>query len=379
MTDQIPLFEIAWDERDVSNAVESIARGGYWAKGPFVDRFEDGLESYFGVEHAVVVNSGTTALVAALRAAKIGQGDEVIVPSFTFVATANAVRLVGAEPVFADVEQETYGLDPQHVRKRLTERTAGIIPVHLYGDPCRIDEIVEIARDEDLVVVEDAAEAFGSTYGGAPVGTFGKAGAFSFCQNKIVVTGEGGAVVTDDDDLARDLRLFRSHGRASGGYFERADSGEYVALGTNARMSDLTAAIGCAQLDKVDELIGGRRQAANELSAALADIDGVQTPEPIEGGTHVYQLYTVELGDGIDRETVVETLADRGIGSKIYWDTPVHDYEYYRRRLDGPAPSLPVTAELVDSVLSLPMYPDLSTAAVDRIVDAFAAAVEKAR
>jgi len=379
MPDRIPLFEIAWDEQDVLNAVESIGRGGYWAKGPFVEEFEAGLESYLGVEHAVVVNSGTTALVGALRAAGVGPGDEVIVPSFTFIATANAVRLVGAEPVFADVEPDTYGLDPESVEARVTDRTAAILPVHLYGAPCRIDALLDVADREDLAVIEDAAEAFGATHDGEYVGTFGDAGALSFCQNKVLVTGEGGAVVTDDDDLAAELRLYRSHGRAEGDYFDSVGSGEYLALGTNIRMSDLTAAVGCAQLGKVDELIAGRRAAAGRLSDGLADLDGVRVPRPPEDGTHVYQLYTVELDPEIDRATVVETLDERGVSSKIYWDTPVHRTDYYEETSDGPAPELPTTASVVDRVLSLPMYPDLSPAATDRIVAAVREGVERAR
>jgi len=379
MADRIPLFEIAWDEQDVLNAVESIGRGGYWAKGPFVEEFEAGLESYLGVEHAVVVNSGTTALVAALRAAGVGPGDEVIVPSFTFIATANAVRLVGADPVFADVERETYGLDPESVEARVTDRTAAVVPVHLYGAPCRIEPLVEVAEREGLAVIEDAAEAFGATRNGEYVGTFGDAGVLSFCQNKVLVTGEGGAIITDDDDLAAELRLYRSHGRAPGDYFDDVGSGEYLALGTNIRMSDLTAAVGCAQLGKVDELVAGRREAARRLNDGLDGVEGVRVPRPPDQGTHVYQLYTVELDPGIDRGTVIETLDERGVSSKIYWDTPVHRTRYYRETTDGPSPELPTTDSVVDRVLSLPMYPELPPAGTDRIVAAAREGVERAR
>lgn len=379
MADRIPLFEIAWDEQDILNAVESIGRGGYWAKGPFVEEFEAGLESYLGVEHAVVVNSGTTALVAALRAAGVGPGDEVVVPSFTFIATANAVRLVGADPVFADIEPDTYGLDPESVEERVTDRTAAVLPVHLYGAPCRIEALREVAERHDLTVIEDAAEAFGATAGGEYVGTFGDAGVLSFCQNKVLVTGEGGAVVTDDDDLAAEIRLYRSHGRAAGDYFDSVGSGEYLALGTNIRMSDLTAAVGCAQLGKVDELIAGRRAAAGRMNDGLADAEGVRVPHAPEGGSHVYQLYTVEFDPGIDRSVVIETLDERGVSAKIYWDTPVHRTAYYEGTADGRAPDLPTTASVADRVLSLPMYPGLTPGQADRIVAAVREGVERAR
>ncbi|MFD1585895.1 DegT/DnrJ/EryC1/StrS family aminotransferase [Halorientalis brevis] len=379
MSDQIPLFEIAWDEQEILNAVESIGRGGYWAKGPFVDKFESRLEEYLDVEHAIVVNSGTSGLVTALEASDIGPGDEVIVPSMTFIATANAVRLVGAEPVFADIDRDTYGLSPDSVRENITEDTAAIIPVHLYGAPCRIDQIQDIAAQHDLTVVEDAAEAFGSTYEGKSVGTFGDAGILSFCQNKIVVTGEGGAIITDDDEIASNARLYRSHGRAPGDYFESVGSGEYVALGTNLRMSDLTAAIGCAQMDKVDELIGSRQAAAKYMNEQLAEIDGVQVPRPIDGGTHVYQLYTVEFDSGIDRQIVIDTLDEHGVSSKIYWDTPVHETHYYTETMDGPSPNTPTTQDVADTILSLPIYPDLTPRKTDQIVAAVKDGVRQAR
>ena len=205
MTEAIPLFEIPWDETDISNAVESISRGGYWAKGPFVDEFEAGLESYFGIDYAVSTNSGTTALVAALEACDVGPGDEVIVPSFTFIATANVVKLVGAEPVFADIELDTFGLNPHSVAANISDDTAAIIPVHVYGTPCRIHELRTIADDNDLWLIEDNAEAFGATADGDLAGTVGDIAALSFCQNKILPTGEGGAVITDDPTLAKSV------------------------------------------------------------------------------------------------------------------------------------------------------------------------------
>lgn len=378
MTDDVPLFEIPWGRQEVQNALDSITRGSYWANGPYIDEFEAGIEAFLGVEHAVVFNSGTTALASALRAHGVGPGDEVVVPSFTFVATANAVRLVGAEPVFADVERDRYGLAPESVRQVTTDRTEAVIPVHYAGTPCRIEALAEVADEEDLVLLEDAAEAFGATLDARPVGTFGDSAMLSFCQNKVVATGEGGAVVTDDADLARDLRLLRSHGRASGEYFGSSGSGEYRALGNNLRMPDVVAAIGVGQLDRVEELIAGRRRVASEYETRLAEIDGVEPMSDPPGGRHVYQLYTVTFAPEVDRDSVVETLADRGIASKIYFE-PVHESTYYRETYEKPVEHLSTTEALSERVLSLPMHPELSTEEIDRVAGALADAVERAR
>ncbi|AZQ14279.1 DegT/DnrJ/EryC1/StrS aminotransferase family protein [Halorubrum sp. PV6] len=374
--DSIPLFEIPWDENDIASVADSIKRGGYWAKGPYVDQFESKLEEFLNVNNALVVNSGTTALVAALHGLEIGEDDEVIVPAFTFIATANAVRLVDAEPIFADIESDTYGLSPASVEDNLSESTAAIIPVHPYGTSCRIDELADLAAEHNLALVEDAAEVLGAEFDGQKLGSFGDAAALSFCQNKIVPTGEGGAVVTDDDKLAEQVKLYRSHGRASSDYFESSESGDYAEIGTNIRMSDLTAALGCSQFDRIDELIKRRQQVANELSDHFVDIDGVQPHTPPDAGTHVYQLYTIELAKWINRNHVIETLEDHKISSKVYWDPAVHQTEYYMRTKND-TPDLPVTEDIASRVLSLPMYPTLSTAETDRIADAVIEAVDQ--
>ena len=374
--DPITLFQIPWNRSDIEAVTDSISRGGYWAKGPYVSKFESQLEEFLGVDNALTVNSGTTALVAALHSIGVGEGDEVIVPAFTFIATANAVRLTGAEPIFADIERETYGLAPESAEDNITDSTAAIIPVHPYGASCRINELVDLATENDIALIEDAAEVLGAEFDNQKLGSFGDVAALSFCQNKIVPTGEGGAVVTDDDELAEQVKLYRSHGRASSDYFESSESGDYVDLGTNIRMSDLTAALGHSQFDRIDELINGRRQAANELNDRFADVDGVRPHTPPEAGTHVYQLYTIELAEGISRDHVIETLEKDNISSKVYWDPAAHETEYYTRTKNE-SPELPVTEDIASRVLSLPMHPNLSTTEIERIADAVIKALDE--
>jgi len=364
MSEDVPLFRIDVDTAEVRNVVDAVTRGGYWAKGPYVDEFETAIEDYIGVNHALVVNSGTTALVTALTAAGINDGD-VIVPSFTFIATANAVRLVGADPVYADIEKETYGLDPDAVKERITDATRAILPVHPYGAPCRIRELRAIADDHDLLLIEDGAASFGATVDDRMTGTFGDVSASSFCQNKVITTGEGGVVLTDDDEIARRAGLFRSHGRSSEGYFEQRGSGSYVALGSNYRMSDPSAAIGAGQMERVEEIVAKRSAVGEYYTEALATVEGARPhPEP-DDSRHVYQLFTVEFESRAVRNRVGDELDARGMDSKIYWDPPCHQTEYY----DDVDTTLPVTEEIAARVLSLPMYPDLSAGQIDRAVD----------
>lgn len=374
--EQIPLFEIDWAQRDLDYVTESITRGGYWAEGPFVTEFESRIEEYMNVEEAVVVNSGTSALVCALEAHGVGPGDEVIVPSFTFIATANAVELVGAHPVFADIERDTYGLDPESVREQITPDTAAVVPVHLYGRACQIDEITAIAEEYDITVIEDAAEAMGARTDEQMLGTIGDTGALSFCQNKIISTGEGGAIVTDDPAVAARARRFRSHGRAAEDYFYSGESGQYVGVGGNLRLSDLSAGLGCAQIERIEELVRGRRRAADVYTEQFENVPHVE-PETVDVGRHVYQLYTVTFDDCVDRSTVVATLEERGISAKPYWDTPVHLTTWYRETYDYAPGYLPVTEDVAGRVVSLPMHPNLTDEEIDRVVTAVRAGVDR--
>jgi perosamine synthetase len=374
VSDQIPLFEIPWDIEDIKNVVDSVGRGGYWAKGPYIEQFENQVAEYLGVEHAIAVNSGTSALMTALRGADIGDGDEVIIPSFTQQATANAVKMVGGEPVFADIDRKTYGLAPKDVETRITEDTAAIMPVYVYGSICQIEKLNAIASEHNLTVIADAAEALGAKKNEQLAGTFTDVAGLSFCQNKIVPTGEGGMVVTDNDDIAEKASLYRSHGRTTTDYFETSKSGEHEIVGGNFRMPDIVAALGCSQMEKIEELIAGRQAAAKRMNAAFENIDGI-TPHSFDG-RHVYQFYTITFDESINRDAIIEILSEKGVSAKVYWDPAVHQSRaYYEPKSDY---DLPVTEEMTHRVLSLPMHPELEKSETDRIIDAVETAVNAA-
>lgn len=370
---KIPLFKIYWDEEDVRMVGEAIQSGMFWAIGPHIERLEEMLSGYVGTKYALVFNSGTSALHAVLLACGVGKGDEVIVPSFTFIATANAPLFVGAKPVFTDIEEKTYGLDPQDVARKITPKTKAIIPIHYGGSPCLIKELKKLAEKHNLILIEDAAESLGATIDGKKVGTFGDSAILSFCSNKVVTTGEGGAVVTDSPEIHKRLKLIRSHGRAENvNYFSSTEYMDYVTLGYNFRMSDITAALGIAQLRKIDRLIEMRRKNAELLSAKLSQIAEIEVPHPPDNFFHVYQMYTIKVKGGQEkRDALSAYLGQKGIMSKVYFP-PVHLTRFYQNEL-GYDCRLPSTERISHQVLTLPMYPSLTKDEINYIVESIVA------
>jgi len=370
---KIPLFKIYWDKEDIGMVTDTIQRGMFWAIGPNVEKFEEMLADYIGTKYTLVFNSGTSALHAILSVYDVREGDEVIVPSFTFIATANAPLFVGAKPVFADIEERTYGLDPEDVRRKITPGTKAIIPIHYGGCPCLITELRQIAKEHNLILIEDAAESLGATVNGKKVGNFGNAAILSFCSNKVITTGEGGAALTNSAELYKKLKLVRSHGRAeTSNYFSSNEYMDYVTLGYNFRMSDITAALGIAQLSKLDKLIEMRKRNATRMSAKLSEIAGIEVPYSSEGILHVYQMYTIKVKEGQEkRDALSAYLAERGIMTKVYFP-PVHFTHFYKNEL-GYNCELPVTERLSQRVLTLPMYPTLTEDEIDYIADSIAA------
>ncbi len=361
---KIPLFKIYWDDEDIRVATESIKRGMYWAEGPNITLFEQKLISYLGIPGVLVCNSGTSALHLAVLASGIKHFHEVIVPSFTFIATANAVKFVGAKPVFADIEETTYGLDPEDVERKITPKTKAIIAVHYAGCPCRIQELRQIAISHNLVLIEDAAEALGASDNGLSVGMFGDCSILSFCSNKIISTGEGGALITDNKFIYDRARLLRSHGRDTEHNFTTTDPDAYVALGYNFRMSDMTAGLGVSQLNKIEWIIKKRQWVASEYIKRLSGIEGLTLPLEITGLRHVYQLFTIRTKK---RDEVMNHLADNGIMSRVYFN-PVHLTDFYRKQ-SWESVKLPITEQVSKEVLSLPMYPTLTETEIDLVCE----------
>lgn len=335
-------------------AVDAVLASGQLAQGAEVAAFEKEFsEVLLDGRSAVAVNSGTSGLHLGLLAAGIGRGDEVIVPSFTFAATANSVALTGATPVFADIEPEHYGLDPKSVEAHITDRTKGIMPVHLYGHPFNVPAISAIAEEKGLLLFEDAAQAHGAAVNGRRVGTFGTFATFSLYPTKNMTSGEGGMVSTNDPEVERRLRLLRNQG------MERQYENELV--GFNCRMTNIHAAIGRVQLTKV---MGWTKQRQANAAFLDANLEGVVTPKVAEGYEHVYHQYTIRVTE--DRDGFARALREEyNVGSGVYYPVPNHELAPYRV-----AEHLPETASAAKEVLSLPVHPSLSANDLERIVEA---------
>jgi len=334
-------------------AVDRVILSGMVAQGPEVAAFENEFSAVVDGRHSVAVNSGTSALHLSLIAAGVGAGDEVIVPSFTFAATANAVHLAGATAVFADIETDYFAVDPAAVEAAITPRTKAIMPVHLYGHPANLPALSAIAKKHGLLLLEDAAQAHAAAIDGVPVGAWGDAGSFSFYPTKNMTSGEGGMVTTASDEIARQVRLLRNQG------MEKRYANEVV--GFNTRMTDIHAAIGRVQLTKLAEWTAKRQSNAQFLSD---NIRGVITPKTAANAVHVFHQYTIRVVEQ-DRDAFAEELGKRGVGSGVYYPTPVHRLPSFGLTLD-----LPNTELAARQVLSLPIYPTLTDQELETIVEA---------
>ncbi|MDD1694850.1 MAG: DegT/DnrJ/EryC1/StrS family aminotransferase [Methanoregula sp.] len=357
--DTIPIARPVIGQEEIS-AVIAVLESGMLASGERVLEFERRFADYCGTTHAVAVNNGTAALHAALLAAEIGQGDEVIVPAFSFFATASAVSMCGATPVFVDVDEQTFNINPQQIEERITPETRAVIGVHLFGQPFDIPAVQECCRCHNLTLIEDAAQAHGALFKGKKVGSFGNSGCFSFYATKNMLTGEGGMVTTSGKVENERLRLIINHGQS--------EKYLHTRIGYNYRMTDMAAAIGLVQLKKLEQFNQQRRKNAEYFNTHLS-VKGLVTPVTASGVQPVYHQYVIRLTEEfpMSRPEFIEYLRAKGIGSAIHYPIPLHRQPVFGLGND-PDPC-PVSTRLASSVLSLPVHPLLEQRQLAYICD----------
>lgn len=372
----IPYGRQTVDEDDVQAVVE-VLRGAWLTTGPNVELFEKSVAHAAGARHAVAVSNGTAALHCTMHALGVGPGDEVIVPAITFVATANAAVFEGATPVFADVEPDTLTIDPRSVAARITPRTKAIVGVDYAGQPCDWDALRAIADAHGLPLVADGCHALGASYRGRPVGSLAAMTTFSFHPVKHITTGEGGAITTDDDELARKLRLFRAHGIATD-HRTREQKGtflyEMVELGYNYRICDIQCALGASQMKKLAGWVERRRAIAARYRETLPAIAGLELLRDRDEAANAYHLFVVKVPAGVDRAAAHRRLRELGIAANVHY-MPVHLHPFYRERFGTAEGLCPVAEREWERILSIPMYPAMSDADVDTVVTALAKAL----
>lgn len=357
----IPIARVQLDQRELQ-AVREVLKSGQLRAGRITKDFEARFARAVGARFAVAVSSGTTALYLAYRES-LEFGDEVIVPDFTFVATASMAVAMGAKPVFADVDPETFTLDPADVERRITRRTRALAPVHLYGHPANVLQLIRLARRHHLRVIWDAAQAHGASYHGRDVGSLPDVVCYSFYPSKNMTTGEGGMLTTSNPSLAAEFRLARSHGEETRYH--------HVRVGFNFRLTDIAAALGREQLRRLPAAVRRRRQNAAVLSRGLAGLPGLKIPKVARGATHAFNLFTIRLVPDvlrISRDEFQEALARRGVETAVHYPLPLHRQPIFRGC--GADEDFPVSTRLAETVLSLPVHPGLSQRDLRHIIRA---------
>jgi len=356
MNYRIPVAEPEIGEEELQNVIEAVKSGWVSSKGPFIGEFERSFSSYINVRHGVATSNGTTALHLALAALEIGKGDKVLVPSLTFIAAANAITYTGANPVFVDSHPEYWCMDPSKIEEKIDSQTKAVIVVHLYGHPCDMDEIMRIAEDHGLHVIEDCAEAHGAEYKGRKVGSFGIIGCFSFYGNKIITTGEGGMCLTNNEELANKMRILRDHGMTPDKKYW------HEIIGFNYRMTNLQAALGVAQLKKIDLLIDKKRRIAIGYKNLLQDLPAVTPAPEMPWAKNVHWLYSVLVKSAF-RDKIIDHLDSESIETSSFF-YPIHTLPPYKGSL-----TLPV-AEVISAMgLNLPSGCRLSENQIQEVVE----------
>jgi perosamine synthetase len=359
---KILIAKPALGKEELDNAMEAVRSGWISSKGKFIPEFEKKFARYCGVKYGVATSSGTTALHLALKALEIGKGDEVIVPTLTFIATANAITYCNAKPIFVDSHPDYWCLNPEKIEKKITKKTKAIIPVHLYGHPCDMDLITDIAKDHDLLLIEDAAEAHGAEYKGKKVGSFGDINCFSFYGNKIITTGEGGMCLTNDEELAKKMRILRDHGMNPRKRYW------HDIVGFNYRMTNVQAAIGVAQLEKMNGFVKKKRRIAEWYKERLKELEEkkfIKLHPEMKWAKCVYWMYSILLENKCrtSRNELAKKLDKRGIETRPFFN-PIHRMPPYRTN-----ERLPIAEKLSQKGINLPSGLDLSENEINSIAD----------
>jgi len=355
----IPIAKPMIGEEEKKN-VQEVLDSGMLAQGKWVAEFEKEFSKYLGVKNSIAVSNGTAALDLVLKAIGVGVGDEVIVPDFTFIATANSVLFQGAKPVFVDVDDRIFNINIEDVKNKITPRTKAVIAVHLFGQPADIGPLAEVCKDKEVVLIEDACQAHGAEYKGKKVGSFG-VGTFSFYPTKNMTTGEGGIVTTSDEEIGRKIRLMRDHGQS--------EKYSHAVLGYNMRLTNIGASIGLAQLKKLDEFNKKRIENAEYLSSEIEKIEGLTVPYVSKDVKHVFHQYVVKVEKGfpLNRDELKDYLHSKGVGTAVHYPIPIHFQPLYKN-LGYDEGICPVTSDLCGKVLSIPVHPALEKKDLEYIV-----------
>jgi perosamine synthetase len=361
--DKIP-YGKQWIEEDDVEAVVEVLRSDWLTQGPKVEEFEKAVAEYCGAQYAVAVSSGTAALHAAYHVAGIGEGDEVITTPLTFSATVNGVVYNGGTPVLCDIEAETLNIDPAEITKKITPKTKAIAPVDFAGHPCEYEEILKIAQEHNLLVIEDAAHALGAMYKGEKVGGIADMTIFSFHPVKAITTGEGGMVLTNNKDFYEKLKTFRHHGivkkpEQGGWYYEIKD------LGYNYRLTDIHSALGLSQLKKLDRFVNRRREIVAQYNKAFEGLDEVVVPSEKEYVRSAYHIYIIQVQ--ANRRKVFDALQEEGIGAQVHY-VPVHYHPYYQKKFGYKKGNFPVTEAYYENALTLPLFPKMTDSEVEKVI-----------
>ncbi len=358
----IPVSRPDIGEKEIDSVV-AVLRSGWLSCGPKTEEFEKRFAAMVGTKHAIAVNSGTSGLHVALRACGISEGDEVITSPFSFVASANCMLFEKAKPVFVDVDPVTFNLDPAQIEKAITPKTKAILPVHIFGQSCNMDAIMDIAQKHNLLVIEDACESPSATYKGKTVGTFGKAAVFAFYPNKQMTTGEGGMVVTDDNTVAELCQSMRNQGRDTDKQWLT-----HKRLGYNYRMTEMSAAIGSTQLDKFKDMLAKRIEIAEKYKERLQETEGIILPETHADNNHTWFVFPIQVAEGIDRDKVMKDLEEQGIATKAYFSPCIHLQPFYREQFGYKESDFPIAEKLSKNMLILPLYVQMTENDINRVV-----------